>query len=184
MYRHDVIFFIYPIIGLMDIRSIFSSDLVSTEAGNAKKDNVETRFFEGNPILELGQPYAIITAREVNDKVAVEIIMIFIGQDGQQPVLFHTVSSPKTSEKSLNSYIDKEIEVCRKLIFREILWKKYRAKLEELNYNADIELFSTDHNMIRIIKYKFPEALNSIKNSTTNERLKAFVERHQSINIK
>lgn len=142
---------------------------------------METRFFEGNPVLELGQPYAIITVLEGEDKVAVEMIMIFIGQDERQTVLSHIVSIPKTPEKSLSAFIDEEIEVCRRLIFKEILWKKYRTKLEQLNYNADIELFSTDHNMIRVIKYKFPEVLNGIKNSTTNGRLKDFIDRHQAL---
>lgn len=144
---------------------------------------METKFYTGNYSLTLGQPYVIISASESPTDFTAEKIIIFEGFNGQQTILANRVKYPKISDRSLQDFISSEVQVCKDDIFYKILFTKYKAELEQRNYNVNIELRETNTNIISLLRDKFPTILTNIKNNTMNEKLKALIGLYQSIVI-
>lgn len=144
---------------------------------------MKTKFYTGNYSLSLGQPYVIISATESTTDFIAEKIIIFEGFNGQQTVLANRVKYPKILDRSLEEFISSEVQVCKDDIFYKILFTKYKNKLEQRNYNVNLELSETNTNIISFLIEKFPIILTNIKNNTMNDKLKELIELYQPIVI-
>ena len=144
---------------------------------------METKFYTGNYLLAIGQPYVIISAKEENEYFIGEKIIIFEAFTGQILSKGNRIKFPKISGRTLDDFILSELQICQDDIFHKILYPNFKAQLVRLNYNVIIDLRESNSNILSLIRDKFPEILIAIHDTTINEKLKALIKIYKSIVI-
>lgn len=144
---------------------------------------METKYYTGNYTLGIGQPYVILTIDQDETNFHSEKIIILDGFDGQKSFLAYRTKYPKMTDRTIDDFISTEIQTCKDDILHKILFSKYHAQLQSINFNVKIELVETNANVLGILRDKFPTELNNIKSRSINEKLKILIGLYQSIVI-
>jgi len=143
---------------------------------------MELKIYTGNYTLRLGQPYVIMSAKDSGKEFIAEKFIIFEASD-EPKIIARKIKYPKIENRSLEDFINTEKEVCKEEIRSDILFQYYQNQLEQLNYDVKIELIDSNPNLLRLLRNKFPEILEKIKNNTMNAELKKLINIYQSIEV-
>lgn len=141
---------------------------------------METKYYVGNFVLGMGQPFVVLSVEEMDETFRVEKLILFKGFNEQTFQLSQRYKYPNILNRTLDDFIDYEILQCKDLIFYSILYKNFKSIMEEFKYNISIELKENDSQIVWLLNRKFPKQMESLKLKTTNIDLKRTIEQFQS----
>ncbi|WP_452597114.1 hypothetical protein [Pontimicrobium sp. MEBiC01747] len=141
-----------------------------------------TKYYSGNHSLTLGQPFVLISADEQEKEFYAEKFIVFESYDGIT-LIANSVNYPKVDGQNLNEFIKSELEITKDDIIHKIIYAKFEKQLERLNYDFKIDLIESDSGILSLLRNKFPEELNSIKNKTSDPELIRLIKMYQSFRI-
>ncbi len=139
-----------------------------------------TKFFRGNYILGVGQPFAILSIDETPTDFILEKIIFFEGADGNVHPLSNKIKYSKDLFPLLNTLQEDQIDIIESDIATLIL-DKYPTQLKSIGYNYNINIVEEMDSLISLLLHKFEAFMNSAQTHTMNQDLRNLIIKYKSI---
>lgn len=141
------------------------------------------KFYSGRYNLSFGQPYVIMSVWDDPQYFYNEIFIIFDGYDGNVISKAYRTKYPKFENKTIEDFIDTELQKVKDIIFYKILYVAYKKQLERRIYDTSIDLQESSDRILILMREKFKNLLRNIESETTNDLLAKRLQLYRSFVI-